>query len=59
MNRLRAASLITAIKTPYTVEGNIDLITSGTDGILFNLNSYDVEGIAIKASMSFILFFNC
>ncbi|MGB1197672.1 MAG: 4-hydroxy-tetrahydrodipicolinate synthase [Thalassotalea sp.] len=44
MNRLRAASLITAIKTPYTVEGNIDLATydelvaqqieAGVDGII-------------------------
>lgn len=44
MNRLRAASLITAIKTPYTTNGDIDLpaydalvskqIAAGVDGII-------------------------
>jgi len=44
MNRLRAASLITAIKTPYTKEGEVDLaaydslvakqIAAGVDGIV-------------------------
>ncbi|MEW6999372.1 4-hydroxy-tetrahydrodipicolinate synthase [Colwelliaceae bacterium BS250] len=44
MNRLRSASLITAIKTPYNLEGNIDLATydalieqqivAGVDGII-------------------------
>ena len=44
MNRIKAASLITAVKTPYTVTGDIDLdrydilverqIAAGVDGII-------------------------
>ena len=45
MKRLKAASLITAIKTPYTEEGNIDLATY--DKLVANQIAAGVDGIIV------------